>query len=113
MPVLLVAFGADYVMTRNLIAAMVPLVALAAVASTRMRAGPALVAGLCAIGVVTFAGVEGDALYQRDDWRGVAPALGPATHGPRIVVMNPSDGVPALAIYAHASLQHLTPASRS
>ena len=108
-PVLLVAFGVDYVLTRNLIAAMVPLVALAAVAATRTRAGPVLIAALCAIGVVTFAGVEGDVLYQRDDWRGVAQALGPATHGTRIVVMNPSDGVPALAIYAHAPLQHLAP----
>ena len=99
-PLALAVFGADYVITRNLIAAMVPLVVLAGVAAARARAGPALVAGLCAIGVVAFAGVEGNALYQRDDWRAVAAALGPATSGPRVVVLNPSDGVPALELYA-------------
>ena len=45
----LALFGADYVITRNLIAAMVPLVVLAALASTRGRAGPLLVAELTAL----------------------------------------------------------------
>jgi len=98
-PIVLAVFGADYVITRNLIAAMVPLVVLAAVASTRMRAGGLLIAGLCAIGVIAYAGVEGNVLYQRDDWRGVATALGAPTATPRVVVINPSDGVPALGIY--------------
>ncbi|HEX4034738.1 MAG TPA: glycosyltransferase family 39 protein [Solirubrobacteraceae bacterium] len=98
-PVVLAVFGADYVITRNLIAAMVPLVVLAAVASTRTRSGAWLVAGLCAIGVIAFAGVEGNAVYQRDDWRDVAKALGAPTALPRVVVINPSDGVPPLGIY--------------
>ncbi len=93
-PVALAAFGADYLITRNLVAALVPLIVLAAVAATRTRAGPVLIGGLCVIGVVAFAGVESNTLYQRDDWSGVAAALGPATHGPRVVVVNPSDGVP-------------------
>jgi hypothetical protein len=99
-PVAMALLGADYLITRNLIAAMVPLVVLAAVAASRTRYGPALIAGLCAVGVVAFAGVEGNAFYQRDDWRAVAAALGPATHGARVVDVNPSDGVPALEIYA-------------
>ena len=98
-PVLMSLLGADYLITRNLIAAMVPLVVLAAVAATRSRFGPALIGGLCAIGVIAFAGVEGNPFYQRDDWRGAAAALGPAKPGPRIVVINPSDGPPALEIY--------------
>jgi mannosyltransferase len=99
-PLFLALFGADYLITRNLIAAMVPLVVLAGVAASRSRRGPALIAGLCAVGVVAFAGVEGNAFYQRDDWRGAAAALGPAKPGPRLVVINPSDGVPALESYA-------------
>ena len=99
-PVLIALAGADYVITRNLIAAMVALVALGAVGAARTRAGPALAGGLCVIGLVAFAGVEFNPFYQRDDWRAVAAALGPATHGPRVVVVEPSDGAPALEIYA-------------
>jgi hypothetical protein len=98
-PLVLAPLGADYLITRNLIAAMVPLVAIAGVASSRGREGPALVAGLCAVGLVAFAGVEGNSYYQRDDWRAVAAALGPARRGPRLVIVNPSDGPPALEIY--------------
>jgi hypothetical protein len=98
-PILLAVFGADYLITRNLIAAMVPLVVLAALAATRNRVGLALIGGLCVIGVLAFAGVEGNAYYQRDDWRGVAAALGSAPGGGRVVILNPSDGAPALEIY--------------
>jgi len=99
-PLAMALAGADYLITRNLIAAMVPLVVLAALASARSRFGPAAIGGLCIVGLIAFAGVEGNAFYQRDDWRAVAAALGPATHGPRVVAVNPSDGVPALEIYA-------------
>jgi hypothetical protein len=99
-PVAMAPLGADYLITRNLIAAMVPLVVLAAVAASRTRHGPALIGGLCAIGVIAFAGVEGNPFYQRDDWRAAAAALGGAREGPRVVAVNPSDGVPALEIYA-------------
>jgi len=58
-PLAMAVAGADYLITRNLIAAMVPLVVLAGVASARSRFGPAAVGGLCAIGVIAFAGVEG------------------------------------------------------
>ncbi|MGD1051688.1 MAG: glycosyltransferase family 39 protein [Solirubrobacteraceae bacterium] len=98
-PVAMAVVGLDYLITRNLIAAMVPLVALAGVAATRSRAGPALVGALCAVGVIAYAGVEADPYYQRDDWRAAAAALGPATHGARVIVVNPSDGVPALNLY--------------
>jgi mannosyltransferase len=99
-PMLMALLGADYLITRNLIAAMVPLAVLAGVAASRTRFGPVAIGGLCAIGVIAFAGVEGNAFYQRDDWRAVAQALGPATNGPRVVAVSPSDGIPALEIYA-------------
>ncbi len=99
-PVLMAPLGADYLITRNLIAALVPLVALAAVAAGRSAIGPAIVGGLCVIGVVAFAGVEANARYQRDDWRDAAAALGRPAPGPLLVIVNPSDGAPALEIYA-------------
>jgi hypothetical protein len=102
-PVLLSLVGVDYVITRNLITAMVPLVALAAIAATRTRLGPALIGVLCAAGIVAFVGVEATPADQRDDWRGVARAIGPATAGAaRVVVVDPSDGAPVLQIYLPA-----------
>jgi mannosyltransferase len=98
-PLVLAVAGADYVITRNLITAMIPLVVLAGVAAARTRAGPALVAGICAAGVVAYAGVEGNVAYQRDDWRGVASAIGPI-RGPIAVVLEPASGSLPLAIYA-------------
>jgi mannosyltransferase len=99
LPIALAVTGADYVITRNLIMAMVPLVVLAALAAARTRVGPALVALLCVVGVVAFVGVELTPADQRDDWRGVANAIGPALLGPRLVVVDPSDGAPALRLY--------------
>jgi len=58
----------------------------------RSPAGPALVGALCAVGVIAYAGVEGNRFYQRDDWRDAAAALGPATRGPRVIVVNPPTG---------------------
>ena len=98
-PCALALAGADYVITRNLIMAIVPLVVVAAVAASRSRAGPALVGLLCAAGIAAFIGVELTPADQRDDWRGAAAAIGPATLGPRVVVIDPSDGAPALRLY--------------
>jgi len=105
-PLALAPLGVDYVITRNLIAAMVPLVVLAAVAASRTRAGPILVAVLCAAGVVAFVGVETTPADQRDDWRGVAAAIGPPSTRPRYIVVNPSDGPPALELYLPARRVH-------
>ena len=98
-PIALALAGADYVITRNLITAMVPLVVVAGLAAARTRAGTLAAGLLCAAGIVAFAGVELTPADQRDDWRGVASAIGPAALGPRVVVVDPSDGAPALAIY--------------
>ena len=98
-PVALAVLGADYLITRNVIAAMVPLVVLGAVASTRLRAGPLLVAGVCAAGAVAFAGVELTPSDQRDDWRAVAAQVGSLAVS-RAVVLEPASGAPAFEIYA-------------
>jgi len=98
-PALLALAGADYLITRNVLAALVPLVVVAGAAAARTRAGPALVAGLCAVGMVAFVGVETNAAYQRDDWRGVARALGASTAAPRAIVVDPASGEVPLQVY--------------
>jgi hypothetical protein len=91
-PFVLAVAGADFLNTRNVIAACVPF--LVVVAAGLSRARPALAAAgigtLCAIGVATTAVFAADSTYQRSDFRGSAEALGPA-RGPRAVV------VPAVA----------------
>ena len=99
-PLLLALAGADYLITRNVIGALVPLIAVAGAAAARSRAGPALVAALCAIGAVAFVGVETHAAYQRDDWRGVANILGAAATGSRAIVVDPASGALPLGVYA-------------
>jgi 4-amino-4-deoxy-L-arabinose transferase-like glycosyltransferase len=109
-PMLSALFGADYVITRNLLPAMVPLLVIAGVAASRGPSGPVAVAALCAIGVIAFAGVEGNAIYQRDDWRAVAAALNHNGYAARVVVVNPSDGSAPLEIYApQLQLQQFEP----
>ena len=89
-PGLLALLGIDFLITRNVIAAVVPLVALAAIAATRSRAGPVLVGGLCAIGIVAFAGIEANAstsattgARSRAHWARRRVAPGPSSSIPR------------------------------
>ena len=77
-PLVLVAFGADYLAPRNLIAAWVPLTAALAVVLTSRRAGRAgiaLAALTCAAGAGVVAAIDLTPRFQRGDWRGVAGAL--------------------------------------
>jgi 4-amino-4-deoxy-L-arabinose transferase-like glycosyltransferase len=113
-PLALAVVGTDYLITRNVMAALVPLLVVAGAASARSRAGPALIAGICALGIVAYAGVEGNGGYQRDDWRGVAKALGPPPAGGlRVVLVNPASGALPLELYRPAlrslSLAGLSP----
>jgi hypothetical protein len=109
-PIVLALLGADYLITRNVIAAIVPLVVLGGVTSTRGRGGPLLVAGLCAVGIAAFAGVETNTVYQRDDWRGAAQAMGPPVRGVRAVVLSPASGALPLGLYVPL---HVQPVGRS
>lgn len=101
LPVALAVVGLDYLDTRNLLPVL-PVVAVALGAGftairapiLRLVAPGALAAVLLA---VTVLGAT-EARYQRDDWRGLARALGPAS-GPRAVVVSPASGWIPLAVF--------------
>jgi len=93
--------GVDYLNTRNMIAVWLPLAAVPAVGFAAPRAGrlgPAAAVALCAVFLAAVLGVDTNRAFQRDDWRGAAHALGPATV-PRAIVVTPGDGVLPLQIY--------------
>jgi mannosyltransferase len=77
-PIALVAFGADYLAPRNLVAAMIPVTALIAVIVPSRRAGRAGIALAVTI-AVAFAAISLDVALsprlQRGDWRGLARVL--------------------------------------
>ncbi len=106
LPLLAALAGADYLNTRNVLPALVPLLAAIAVgyaASDRPRAGAALLAGLCAISLAIVVAVDADRQYQRPDWRGLARALGPGpAGGARALVVAPANGELALRYYRPA-----------
>jgi len=81
LPLVLVAFGADYLAPRNLVGAMLPVTALIAVVVACRRAGPIGVA-LLATSAIAFLAISLDVdlspRLQRGDWRGVAKELSPA-----------------------------------
>ena len=78
LPVLLVAFGADYLAPRNLVAAMVPVTAGIAVVVTARATGRAglVLAGVIAIAFLAICiDVDLSPRLQRGNWRDVARAL--------------------------------------
>jgi mannosyltransferase len=80
--------GKDYVIERNLLPALLPLVVVVALAFTLGRAGRtgvALAAGLCAYWLAFAIYVPLTPNLQRPDFRGVVEAIGPA-RGPREIV---------------------------
>jgi mannosyltransferase len=77
-PVVLVAFGADYLAPRNLLGAMIPVAALIAVLAVAPRPGAlstALVATMLAAFLVVSLDVDLSPRLQRGNWRDVAAAL--------------------------------------
>lgn len=101
LPLLAALAGADYLNTRNLLPALIPLLAALAVgcgACEAPRVGVALVAGLCALGLAIVVTVAADAQYQRQDWKGLARELGGGV-GPRALVIAPANGQLALRYY--------------
>jgi mannosyltransferase len=78
LPIVLIAFGADYLAPRNLVAAMIPVSASIAVVVTARRAGRigvALAALIAVAGVAITIDVDLSPRLQRGDWRGVAKVL--------------------------------------
>lgn len=101
LPVLAAVIGADFVITRNLIPALLPALVALAVGFAARSAGVLGIAPsvlLCLLSFATIIGVSRDAAYQRDDWRGVARELGPAVRD-RVLVVTPADGGVALEWY--------------
>ena len=98
-PLLAAAVGPDYVLSRNLIFGLVPLaVLLGAGFAARGRAGLLLAGALAALSLATVLTVFARPEFQRDDWRGVAEALGPP-RGIRALVVNPIAGQIPLSLY--------------
>ncbi len=103
----------DYVLARNVIAALVPLLIVLAIALTlpsARRLGTVLAAGLLAysLGFCVWASVSPD--LQRPDWRGVADRLGEAK-GPRATVTW-TLGLASLRYYLPPGAIQVTPAER-
>lgn len=89
-PIVLVAFGADYLAPRNLVAAMIPLTALVAVVVVARRTGRVGVAlaGIVALGFLAITvDVSLSPRLQRGDWRGLAAAIrtAPGSAQPRVL----------------------------
>jgi mannosyltransferase len=88
LPILLVAFGLDYLAPRNLVAAMIPVSALIAVVLTARRAGRAgavLVALIVLAWLTISIDVDLSPRLQRGDWRGVARVLRGVPAGERVI----------------------------
>jgi mannosyltransferase len=92
-PLLLAIAGADFLNTRNVIVACVPaLVVLGAgFGVSRLRALG--VVALCAVGLTCVVLVAADTTFQRENWRGIAEALGGAPDGAsRAIIVPPVSG---------------------
>ena len=97
-PLVVAVAGADYFDTRNLLAAWLPLMIVVAAGLAAHRIGWAGLAVLCCMGIASVVGVALESSWQRDDWRGIAEALGPA-RAPRALVVQPASGRRPLALY--------------
>jgi mannosyltransferase len=99
----LVMVGFDDLLTRNLLAIWAPAAVLVAggLAAARARAvGLLATVALCAIGVVTTAGVAFDRNLERPDWRVVASALGTrAPAGGRVILVQHYRDLLPLSLY--------------
>jgi hypothetical protein len=98
LPLLLALTDVDYFDTRNVLAAWLPLMVVVAAGLAAHRLGTVGLAVLGAAGVASIAAVTLEPAWQRDDWRGIAEALGPADTK-RVLVVQPASGRRPLAIY--------------
>lgn len=92
-PLALSLVGFDYLNPRNVLAALVPVLIVLAAGFGAQRAG-ALGAGslavLCALSLGVLAITADEPKFRREDWRGVAEALGPARTN-RAIVATPRE----------------------
>lgn len=113
-PVALAALGEDYLVTRNVLAALVPLLVLLAAGAAALRPagfGTTVVVILALTGLGAVAGTTLDDHAQREDWRDAVASL---DAGPRVraVVVRPGTGRIAAALYLdHGARTLSTPAA--
>ena len=98
-PLALALVGPDYLLSRNMLAAWLP---LGLAASTGFashhapRRGVAAAGLLCALGLLMVVAVDIEPRYQRDDWRGAVRALGTSGQARAIIVTPPSGRIPLM-----------------
>ncbi|MEX2195843.1 MAG: glycosyltransferase family 39 protein [Thermoleophilaceae bacterium] len=100
-PLALAVAGVDFILTRNLIAALVPLLIVFAAGLGARAAGvtgPAVAAALCTLWAVLIVWVAAEPDYHRQNWRGAAQVLGPPAVD-RVVVATPVNGSEPLQVY--------------
>lgn len=88
-PVALALAGIDYIVPRNLIVALVPLLVALAGAYATSRIGLTAAGLLAALSLVLVLAVGSELRYGRSDWRGAGEAL-PADGRPRALVVSPT-----------------------
>ena len=94
-PLLLAVVGLDLVDTRNMLAALAPLMVLAAVGFASPAARPwglRAAAALAALSAAVVLVVNTDGRYQRSEWGGASSALGAATVA-RVIVVSPGEAL--------------------
>ena len=74
-PLVLASAGVDYVIARNMIAAIVPAAVFLAAGYAASRLGLIAAVALCALSLAIAASVGADTRYGRTDWRGAAEEL--------------------------------------
>ena len=100
-PLLLAVVGLDVVDTRNVLAALAPLMVLAAVGFVSPVARPWglwAAAALAALSAAVVLVVDVDDRYQRADWGGASSALGAATVA-RAIIVSPGEALLPLQAY--------------
>jgi hypothetical protein len=101
LPLILALFGADYLDTRNVLGAWLPAMLILAIglgARHAGRSGLIAAGGLCAVALFVSIAIWTNPRFQRDDNRGLAHAIGPATV-PRAIVITPAFAPTALGVY--------------
>ena len=108
----LILLGYDDLITRNLLALMVPVLLVLAAGLGARRAsylGLVTAAVLCALGITAAVGVASDQILQRPDWRPVARVLGPPPHGGgRVIVIERYNFFLPLSLYT-PGLRRISP----
>lgn len=113
LPVVAALLGHDFLNSRNVIVALVPLwivVGAGLATVVGQTTGRIVLGGLCAVGLAVVALTAWTPKYHYQDWRSVAGAMG-AAKGARAVVVSPDLGAPTLGLYLPRGARPLTGAS--